>query len=93
MNPQVPPRALFLDRDGVVNVEIGYLSRIEDVKFMPGIVSLCRTAMRMGYLLVVVTNQAGIARGLYTEADYEALTVWIRDQLRGEGVEFDAVYH
>lgn len=62
-------RALFLDRDGVVNVEIGYLHRVEDVEFMPGIVPLCRTAMRLGYRLVVVTNQAGIARGFYSEAD------------------------
>ncbi len=88
-----PRRALFLDRDGVVNVEIGYLHRIEEVKFMPGIVSLCATAMRLGYCLVVVTNQAGIARGLYTEDDYQALMTWMRAELRGEGVEFDAVYH
>jgi D-glycero-D-manno-heptose 1,7-bisphosphate phosphatase len=87
------PRALFLDRDGVVNVEIGYLHRIEDFKFMPGIVSLCRTAMRLGYRLVVVTNQAGIARGFYSEADYATLTAWMCGELRREGVEFDAVYH
>ena len=87
------PRALFLDRDGVVNVEIGYLHRIEEVEFVPGIVSLCRTAMRLGYRLVVVTNQAGIARGFYTEADFEALMVWMRGELRTEGVEFDAVYY
>jgi D-glycero-D-manno-heptose 1,7-bisphosphate phosphatase len=88
------PRALFLDRDGVVNVEIGYLHRVEDVRFMSGIGSLCRTAMQMGYRLVVVTNQAGIARGLYTEEEYQALTLWIRAELlRCEGVEFDAVYH
>jgi D-glycero-D-manno-heptose 1,7-bisphosphate phosphatase len=86
-------RALFLDRDGVVNVEIGYLYRIEDVAFMPGIIDLCRTAMRLGYKLVVVTNQAGIARGFYTEADYQTLTEWMRGELRREGVEFDAVYH
>ena len=66
-------RALFLDRDGVINVEVGYLHRVEDVKFVPGIFSLCRTAMRLGYRLVVVTNQAGIARGFYTEADFDAL--------------------
>ena len=75
-------RALFLDRDGVVNVEVGYLHRIEDVEFVPGIFSLCRTAMRLGYRLVVVTNQAGIARGFYTEADFEALMTWMRDVLR-----------
>ena len=86
-------RALFLDRDGVVNVEVGYLHRIEDVEFVPGIFSLCRTAMRLGYRLVVVTNQAGIARGFYTEADFEALMTWMRDVLRVEGIELDAVYH
>jgi len=86
-------RALFLDRDGVVNVEIGYLHRIEDVKFMPGIFSLCRTAMRLGYRLVVVTNQAGIARGFYGESDFEILMEWMRGELRAEGVELDAVYY
>lgn len=86
-------RALFLDRDGVVNVEVGYLHRIEDVRFVPGIVSLCQTAMKLGYRLVVVTNQAGIARGFYTEDDFLTLMEWMRGELRGQGVEFDAVYH
>lgn len=86
-------KALFLDRDGVVNEEVGYLHRIEDVRFVPGIVSLCRTAMSLGYRLVVVTNQAGIARGFYTEDDFLALMEWMRAELRQEGVEFDAVYH
>jgi len=89
----VSGRALFLDRDGVVNVEVGYLHRKDDVEFVPGIFSLCRTAMRLGYRLVVVTNQAGIARGFYTEADFEALMNWMREALRIEGVELDAVYH
>ena len=87
-----PGRALFLDRDGVVNVEVGYLHRIEDVAWVPGIVPLCRTAMRLGYRLVVVTNQAGIARGYYTEDDFLTLMEWMRAELRKEGVEFDAVY-
>jgi D-glycero-D-manno-heptose 1,7-bisphosphate phosphatase len=86
-------RALFLDRDGVVNEEVGYLHRIEDVRFVPGIVSLCRTAMSLGYRLVVVTNQAGIARGFYSEDDFLTLMEWMRAALRREGVEFDAVYH
>lgn len=86
-------RALFLDRDGVVNVEVGYLHRIDDVQFVPGIVRLCRTAMRLGYRLIVVTNQAGIARGFYTEDDFLSLMEWMRAELRREGVEFDAVYH
>jgi len=86
-------RALFLDRDGVVNVEVGYLHRMEDVRFMDGIASLCRTAMKLGYRLIVVTNQAGIARGYYTEKDFHALMEWMRTELRLEGVEFDAVYY
>ena len=86
-------RGLFLDRDGVINVEIGYLSRVEDVRFVEGIFSLCRTAVGLGYRLIVVTNQAGIARGLYTEADYQTLTEWMLGEFRREGVELDAVYH
>lgn len=86
-------RALFLDRDGVVNVEVGYLHRIGEVQFVPGIVSLCQTAMGLGYRLVVVTNQAGIARGFYTEDDFLTLMEWMRAELRRDGVEFDAVYH
>lgn len=86
-------RALFLDRDGVVNEEVGYLHRAEDVRFLEGIFSLCRTAGRLGYRLVVVTNQAGIARGYYTEDDFERLMAWMREALRAEGVELDAVYY
>lgn len=86
-------RAVFLDRDGIVNEEIGYLYRAEDVRFIPGIFSLCRTASQLGYRLIVVTNQAGIARGFYTEADFEALMQWMREALRAEGVELDAVYY
>jgi D-glycero-D-manno-heptose 1,7-bisphosphate phosphatase len=86
-------RALFLDRDGVVNEEVGYLHRVEEVRFVDGIFSLCRTAMRLGYKLIVVTNQAGIARGYYSEEDFYALMEWMRDALRTEGVQLDAVYH
>jgi D-glycero-D-manno-heptose 1,7-bisphosphate phosphatase len=88
----VVERALFLDRDGVVNVEVGYLYQAKDVVFVEGVFSLCRTAMRLGYRLVVVTNQAGIARGYYSEAAFEDLMAWMRAELRREGVELDAVY-
>ncbi len=86
-------RGLFLDRDGVVNVEVGYLSKAEEVVFVEGIFSLCRTAQRLGYKLMVVTNQAGIARGYYSEAAFEELMVWMRGELRREGIELDAVYY
>ena len=89
----VAERALFLDRDGVINEEIGYLIRPEDVRFVPGIVSLCRTAQGLGYRLVVVTNQSGIARGLYSESEFQELMGWMREALGREGVRLDAVYH
>lgn len=84
--------ALFLDRDGVVNHEIGYLHRIEDVRWVEGIISLCRTAMELGYKLVIVTNQAGIARGYYTMQQFDDLTSWMRAELARDGVHLDAVY-
>jgi D-glycero-D-manno-heptose 1,7-bisphosphate phosphatase len=86
-------RALFLDRDGVVNEEVGYLHRAEEVRFVDGIFSLCRTAAGLGYRLIVVTNQAGIARGYYSETDFEALMEFMRRELRSKGVELDAVYY
>ncbi len=86
-------RALFLDRDGVVNEEVGYLHRADEVRFVDGIFSLCRTAAGLGYRLIVVTNQAGIARGFYSEEDFEALMEFMRVELRAEGVELDAVYY
>ena len=86
-------RGLFLDRDGVINHEIGYLVRPEDVRFVPGIFSLCRTARRLGYRIFVVTNQAGIGRGLYSEEEYQSLMGWMRGEFVREGVELDGVYH
>lgn len=85
-------RALFLDRDGVVNEEVGYLSRPEQVRFVDGIFDLCRRAQALGYFLIVVTNQAGIARGFYTEADFHALTQWMTAEFAREGVRLDRTY-
>ncbi len=86
-------RALFLDRDGVINEEVGYLVRSADVRFVPGIFSLCRAAQRLGYMIVVVTNQSGIARGLYTELEFENLMTWMRSEFMNEQVLLNAVYH
>jgi D-glycero-D-manno-heptose 1,7-bisphosphate phosphatase len=85
-------KALFLDRDGVINHEVGYLHSSKDVRWVEGIFELCRAAVRLGYQLVVVTNQSGIARGLYTEAQFEALMTWMRSEFAKQGVGLDAVY-
>jgi D-glycero-D-manno-heptose 1,7-bisphosphate phosphatase len=86
-------RALFLDRDGVLNQEVGYLHRPEDVLWVEGILPLCLTAQSLGYKLVVVTNQSGIARGLYTEQQFQDLMLWMRAALSRHGGHLDAVYH
>lgn len=87
------PRALFLDRDGVINLDAGYTYRIDVFRFVDGIFDLCRLAHRLGYLLIVVTNQAGIGRGYYTEADFQTLTAWMRGRFAAEDAPLAAVYH
>jgi D-glycero-D-manno-heptose 1,7-bisphosphate phosphatase len=86
-------KALFLDRDGVINHEIGYLHLAEDVRLVAGIFPLCRMAQSAGYKLVVVTNQSGIGRGYYTTAQFDALMDFIRAEFLREGITLDAVYH
>lgn len=84
--------ALFLDRDGVINEEVNYLYKPEDCRLMPGIASLLRTARRAGFFTCVVTNQAGIGRGLYSEDDFHHLMAHIAQELAAEGASLDAVY-
>lgn len=85
-------RALFLDRDGVINVNHGYVHRREDFEFLPGIFELVRSARQRGLLPVVVTNQAGIARGYYDEATFHALTAWMLQRFADEGAPLARVY-
>ena len=89
----VTARALFLDRDGVINVNHGYVHRPEQMDFVPGIFDLCRAAVQRGYRLIVVTNQAGIGRGYYTEADFAAVTAWMCEQFAAQRAPLTAVYH
>ena len=84
-------KAAFIDRDGVLNEERTFVHRPEDFVFIPGAVEALRTLQAAGYLLVVVTNQSGIARGLYSEADYTTLTGYMRARLAEAGVSLDAV--
>ena len=86
-------KALFLDRDGVINVERGYVHRRESFEFIPGIFELCRAAQGLGYLLVVITNQAGIARGYYSESEFNNLTDWMMDQFAQKQVSIARLYY
>ena len=62
--------AVFMDRDGVINVDYGYVSRSTDFDFIPGVIRALRLFQYHGYKLIVITNQSGIARGMYTSEDY-----------------------
>ena len=85
--------ALFLDRDGVINIEKNYLHKKEDFEFIDGVFDLCKYYMAKDYYIVVVTNQSGIARGYYTEMDFANLTFWMIDAFDMQGVNVDQVYH
>lgn len=86
-------RALFLDRDGVLNVDHGYISRSEQFEVVDGVFGALRRAQALGYLLVVVTNQSGIARGYFTVSDYRALEDHMRTVFSVEGITFAGIYH
>ena len=85
--------ALFLDRDGVINIEKNYLYRIEDFEFIDGIFDLCRFFQKKGYKIVVVTNQSGICRGYYSKEDFAKLTTWMEREFAKEGVMIAKTYH
>jgi D-glycero-D-manno-heptose 1,7-bisphosphate phosphatase len=86
-------KALFLDRDGIINEDRGYVIRPTDFLFIDGIFNLCRAAMESDFEIIVVTNQAGIARGFYTERDFVDLTKWMLGRFEKQGVVIQKVYY
>lgn len=86
-------KAVFLDRDGTINIEKNYLYRIEDFEFIDGVPEAIKLLNDAGYLVIVVTNQAGIGRGYYTEEDMNILHRYIDKQLKKYGAHIDAYYY
>lgn len=86
-------KALFLDRDGTINVDYGYVHEWSKFKFVKGVVDFCRRAQDCGYSIFVVTNQSGIARGMFTECEYQSLTRRMKREFVKRGVKITAVYH
>jgi D-glycero-D-manno-heptose 1,7-bisphosphate phosphatase len=86
-------RAAFIDRDGVINEDRAYVHRIADFKLIRGSVAALRALREAGFLLVVITNQSGIARGMFSEADYHTLDTYMRKRLSDAGAVLDAVQY
>ncbi|MCR4755396.1 MAG: HAD family hydrolase [Lachnospiraceae bacterium] len=86
-------KAVFLDRDGTINVEKHYLYRQEDFEYIPGVVDALRKLQKLGYILIIISNQSGIARGYYTEDDYARLDEWMKEDLKQKGIDIAASYY
>ncbi len=84
--------AVFLDRDGVINLDSGYVSCVDDFHFIDGTIEALQILKKKGYCLVVVTNQSGIARGYFTEEQFMSLTEWMDWSLADRDVDLDGIY-
>ena len=89
----MPNKTIFLDRDGVINKEVSYLHMIKDCEFIDGIFEACNYFQNIGFTIVIITNQSGIARGLFTENDYQILTDWITEQFNKKGIHLLDIFH
>ncbi len=85
-------KAAFFDRDGVINIDYGFVGKIENFDLIEGVTDALKTLKQMGYYLVLVTNQSGIARGKYTESDFFKVTSFMQANLALYGAAFDKVY-
>jgi D-glycero-D-manno-heptose 1,7-bisphosphate phosphatase len=85
-------KALFIDRDGVINIDKVHVYRKEEFEFTPGIYDLCRKYSDAGFLIIVITNQAGIAKGIYTENDFLKLTEWMTGEFKRNRIIISNVY-
>lgn len=85
-------RAAFLDRDGVINIDHAYVYRWEEFEFVEGVFEAAKKLVEAGFLLVIVTNQSGIGRGYYTEADFYALDQKVREAFANVGAPVAGVY-
>ncbi len=80
-------KTIFLDRDGVINKEVEYLFRISDFEFIEGIFDACLYFHHLGYKIIIISNQSGIARGYYNKNDYLKLTEWMLSQFNNNGIK------
>lgn len=86
-------KAVFLDRDGVINRDKGFVCQAAEFELLPDVVEMLRLFRERGYLLILITNQTGIGKGFYTRQHVEEVHAFMNTQLHREGVFFDAIYY
>lgn len=86
-------KAIFLDRDGVINVERGYTHRLEDFVILPDLIEVLQFLQKKGYLLIIISNQSGIAKELYTQADVEVLHRYLLQELKKSNIVISEIYY
>jgi D-glycero-D-manno-heptose 1,7-bisphosphate phosphatase len=86
-------KAIFLDRDGVINVDTNYVHKIEEFKFCDGIFELCQEFQKQGFIFIVITNQSGIDRGYYTHEQFNTLTTWMIEEFKKRDIQITEVYY
>ena len=86
-------KAIFLDRDGVINVERGYTHRLEDFVILPDLVEVLQVFLKKGYLLIIISNQSGIAKGLYLQSETELLHQYLTGEMTKNNIFFSEIYY
>ena len=86
-------KTIFLDRDGVINKEVNYLHKIDDFEFINGIFDTCIYFQKLGYKIIIITNQSGISRGYYTEKQYQIVTKWMLNEFLNNQVQILDIFH
>ncbi|SFV51938.1 D-glycero-D-manno-heptose 1,7-bisphosphate phosphatase [hydrothermal vent metagenome] len=85
-------KALFLDRDGIINIDTYYVHKIEDFEFVSDIFALLHLFKERGYIFFIVTNQSGIGRGYYTQDDFDLLMRWLLDRFQEQNIHIQSVH-
>lgn len=86
-------KAIFLDRDGVINKDLGYVHKISEFIWLPDVKQGIKKLKKNGYLVIIISNQSGIGRGYYSSKDLKKLNLYINTQLKKVGTKIDAFYH
>jgi D-glycero-D-manno-heptose 1,7-bisphosphate phosphatase len=89
----MPHKTIFLDRDGVINIDKNYIYKIEDFEFVNGIFETCNALMKLNYKLIIITNQSGIGRGYFNETDFQKITQWMLNQFKCRNIDIHDIFY